>query len=94
MMCFSFSACKSKEDTLVDGLIENMSLEKKIAQMMVICLDNQWYVSAKEYEPFTVMTPQVANLLRDCGFGGIIFWYRNLQTSKQSMKLISNKRNM
>ena len=90
MMCFSFSACKSKEDTLVDGLIENMSLEKKIAQMMVICLDNQWYVSTKEYEPFTVMTPQVANLLRDCGFGGIIFWHRNLQTSKQSMKLISD----
>ena len=70
--------------------IEEMSLEEKIEQMIVVQMRYSYYVSDDDYVPFTQMTPYIKDYLSKHQFGGMIFYTLNFDDYNQSLQLLND----
>ncbi|MCR5670625.1 MAG: DUF1343 domain-containing protein [Butyrivibrio sp.] len=72
----------NNERSKAESMIKEMTLEKKIAQMMIPAVRN--YDNA----PFTRINDAVAKTFEECCFGGVIFFAGNIESEKQIAELI------
>ena len=70
-------------DELIAQMLESMSLEDKIAQMIMLSC------RTRDGSNFTSMTPEVAALLESFPFAGMILFGQNIVTNEQTYDLIS-----
>lgn len=74
----------------VEDMLKQMSLRDKLTQMLMVELRN-WDEDPEDGVPrsgFTVMNPQVRQLLGDYRFGGVILFAQNLTDTEQSYYLV------
>ena len=69
-------------DTKINEMIELMSLEEKICQMIMLAC------RTRNGTNFTSITPEISNLLANYSFNGIILYAQNIVTNEQTYDLI------
>lgn len=90
IMMMSFTACggqearEKDEDDQIWETVANMTVEQKLAQMMVVALRSD----ASNSKLLTELTPAYTELLEKYGFGGVILFGGNIVDTEQTVRLI------
>lgn len=72
----------------VDEILNNMTLQQKVEQMLMPDF-RDWTTTGEGTAPdFTEMNDQVAKVLQDHDFGGVILFADNVKTTEQSFNLV------
>lgn len=74
----------------VEDILSNMTLEQKIEQMLMPDFRDWSTTEDGKAEDFTVMNDQVAKVLQDHDFGGVILFADNVKTTEQSLNLVKS----
>ena len=78
---------EAKAEDSIDTIIANMTLREKIGQMIMPDFRN-WKTEGSSSEvAFTSMNEEVANIMREYHFGGIILFAENVQETEQTTRL-------
>lgn len=89
----ALTACSTntaaQDSKRVDEMLSQMTLEQKVKQMIMPDF-RKWTtdISASEPDDFTEMNDEVAQIISDYDFGGIILFANNVKTTEQSFKLV------
>ena len=70
------------EDDIVDNLVDSMTVEEKIAQMMMPAFE------VNGSTKITNITPEIEQLLNEYNIGGILLFAANAQETEQTTRLI------
>ena len=85
----SATGCAEKADeSRLQTILDAMSLEQKIAQMIVPRFSFESFSSDEEYVPLTTLTPEIAASIAEHGFGGVILFADNVEGNEQVARLI------
>ena len=79
-----------KAESRVDQILENMTLEQKIGQMIMPDF-RQWKTTgASSITDLTVMNEEVAQIIDEYDFGGVILFANNVKETEQTLKLTND----
>ncbi|MBQ6438890.1 MAG: hypothetical protein IJJ06_01965 [Mogibacterium sp.] len=87
IMTFSLCSCGGHEkgtDEQINKMIEGMTTEQKLAQMMVVAFRSD----SHNTKTATEISPAYEELLKKYGFGGIIMFGGNIEDAEQTVKMI------
>ena len=87
IMTFSLCACGAQggsTDNKIEKMIEEMSTEQKLAQMMVVAFRSD----ANNTKTATKVSPAYEELLKKYGFGGVIMFGGNIEDAEQTVTMI------
>ena len=75
----------------VQSIMEKMTLRQKITQMIMPDF-RKWTLDVKQSAAtdFTVMNDEVARIIEDYDFGGVILFANNVKTTEQSFNLVQD----
>lgn len=90
MIVFSLFGCNYNENSKYNKMIKNMTLRDKIAQMIMVQIRFESFVSDNEYEGLLVLNNQYKKFLQDNKFGGVILFLENIDNSIQVRQLIKD----
>lgn len=74
----------------VDDILKGMTLEQKIEQMLMPDFRDWSMTEDGAAQDFTEMNEQVAQVLQDHDFGGVILFADNVKTTEQSLNLVKS----
>lgn len=79
------------ESKKVEQLLSQMTLEQKVKQMIMPDF-RKWTTDVNTFEPddFIEMNDEVAQIISDYDFGGIILFANNVKTTEQSFQLVQS----
>ena len=75
---------KEKREVAVQKILEKMTLEQKIAQMLMPSINKNPNASV------TKISPQIKNAISNYNFGGIILFKPNVTSNEQTLALIQD----
>ena len=78
------------ETSVVDNLMSKMTLRQKIAQMMMPDFRKWQTESDSGQKNFQVMNDEVAQIIKDYDFGGVILFAENVAQTDQTLNDIAN----
>ena len=78
------------ETSVVDNLMSKMTLRQKIAQMMMPDFRKWQTESDSGQKNFQVMNDEVAQIIKDYDFGGVILFAENVAQTDQTLKLTTD----
>ena len=87
---FMASAMTAAETSVVDNLMSKMTLRQKIAQMMMPDFRKWQTESDSGQKNFQVMNDEVAQIIKDYDFGGVILFAENVAQTDQTLKLTTD----
>lgn len=74
----------------VDGILQTMTLEQKVEQMLMPDFRDWSMTEDGSAQDFTEMNEQVAKVLQEHDFGGVILFADNVKTTEQSLNLVKS----
>ncbi len=85
--------CRNSEADRVKQIVDNMTLKEKAAQMLMPSFRFREYGKEDQSEDLTSITPELEELLKEYGFGGIILFSNNIKDTDQTRKLVDDLNN-
>lgn len=88
-MLVTMASCGAKRRSIrkASKMVENLSIQEKIAQMIMPAFRN-WTVEEDKTEKITELKPEIAEAITKYGFGGVILFSDNTQGTAQTTELI------
>lgn len=89
-MTMAASTNTVKAQSRVDQIMEGMNIDQKITQMLMPDF-RQWQQEGEsKVSDFTVMNDEVAKIIDDYDFGGVILFANNVKQTEQTLKLTTD----
>ena len=86
VMIFSFGNIRVSKADNIDEMIENMTLEEKIGQMLMVEF-RYWTENGGERKPVTELNDEIREAIKKYKFGGIILFAENVVETEQTTRL-------
>ncbi|MBQ6334602.1 MAG: hypothetical protein IJI46_06005 [Erysipelotrichaceae bacterium] len=83
-------SCQNSQKDQVQAILNSMSLKEKAAQMLMPSFRYEDFTSMDDYVSLTEITPIVKETIEEYGFGGVILFTDNIQSTDQTKKLVTD----
>ena len=90
LMCITMTSCNRSSKDETEKIIDQMSLRQKAAQLLIPSFRYNYYRSSSDFAYLTSLTPEIEELIKEYGFGGVILFAGNIEEKDQSLKLIED----
>ena len=92
LMIIALFGCDNSKEAKLKKIISDMPLEKKVAQMIMPSFKYKAYLSESSYIVMDEITKRVADIVSECGFGGILLFSGNIDNYEQTRNLLQQFR--